>query len=138
MSIHEVHAAEELREVLDQLIRQCAMRACLLGQYISGCGEEAPQTRLNLMGDIDQILRTIERAQKVLASMRKDKAAEESCEGGACETFLAAILGVEKDLGLERDTVDAGAGRERRVEERARSETPPPESRVPRSPRNES
>ena len=151
MSAHEMHAAENLREVLEQLIKQCAMRVHLLDRYVLGWGEDAPKEKRDMMNSIDRLLKAAERAQKILTSMRKDRAAEESCrascEGGACETFLAAIVVIEKELGPGRDIAegralpepagreaDAGAGQERRGEEEVRSETTPPESRAPVEP----
>lgn len=105
-------AAVKLREILEQLIGQCAMRARLLDRCVWGWQDESGE-KLRLMADIEKLMKITERAQKVLTRMRKDRLDVESCrcscEAGACETLVAAMLLLRDEPGPEPAVTNAPA-----------------------------
>jgi hypothetical protein len=100
----EVRVADELRGALEVLVRVCSSWARSLERYVAAWPEES-EDKKTLLGDIEQMLKITERAQKVLALIRKEKV-EVACKA-ACETFAAAILEVMGEPG------SGGSGGER-------------------------
>jgi len=96
----EVRAADELRGVLEILVRVCSSWAQSLEGYVAAWPEESDEKKA-LLGDIEQMLKITERAQKVLSLIRKEKV-EVACRA-ACETFAAAILEAMGEPGRDAD-----------------------------------
>ena len=107
MTDTEVRVADEMRGALEVLVRISSSWAQSLERYVAAWPEESGEKK-TLLGDIEQMLKITERAQKVLAAIRKEKV-EVACRA-ACETFAAAILEVMGEPGRgERAGPGAGA-----------------------------
>ena len=91
-------AAENLRDLLDTTVRACTYRARWLERHVASWPEESKE-RERLLGDVTQLLKIAELAQKIILMLSKDDG-RGACTG-SCQTFAAAM--VEAQEAAERE-----------------------------------
>jgi len=87
--------AEDIRDIVEHSVGVCVERARGLGERVLSLDDAPEDKKKSFLGEVENLLKIAERAQKILALMRKDGG------GGACadscETFAEAMLEIERE-----------------------------------------